>query len=402
MPTSRSYNAAVEHHYRLCAQQIACPRSASASMGSLEPLPEIRWGIVGAGTISSWFVSDLTILRPQAPVNHIITAIGSSSTSKGEAFVSKNIPSTHPYPAIYDTYHAVYDDSNVDIVYIGTPHSFHKQNCLDAIAAGKHVLCEKPLTVNARETEEVFAAARSKGVFLMEAMWTRFHPLMIDLRKQLFEKKVIGDFRRTFCDFGLDMNISALPSGSRLKQRDLGAGSLLDIGIYSLTWGLATHDRRIGGGIGDLDVVASQSLVEGVDVASSMLLKSKKTGWQGILTSSLDVKSDEIFCRIEGTKGYITVSGVAASAPNKFTVYPKVEGSTTGDVTEAVRMKEGKEYVYKYEGMGFYFEADAVADDVLAGKMENAIMPHSETLAVMKIMDEVRRQGGATFPQDEQ
>ena len=220
---------------------------------------------------------------------------------------------------------------------------------------------------------------------------------MVDLRRQIFEQKVIGDVRRTFCDFGLDMDIRALPNDSRLKQRELGAGSLLDIGIYSLTWGLMTLDEGIGEDAGEMDIVASQTLVEGVDVATGMVLKYKETGRQGILTSSLEAKSEEVFCRIEGTEGYVTVGGVAASSPSKFVVYPKIAmpGKTNAGAGE-----EGKEFKFDFEGMGFHFEADAVATDVLAGRKENAIMTHNETLRVMKIMDEVRRQGGATFPQD--
>ena len=359
----------------------------------------MRWGVVGAGMISSWFVSDLTLDRPSAPVTHIIAAIGSSSISKGEAFVSKHIPSTQPKPAIHDNYAAVYNDPNIDIVYIGTPHSFHKQNCLDAIAAGKNVLCEKPFTLNAREAEEVLIAARKKGVFIMEAMWTRFHPLMAELRKQLFDEKVIGDVRRTFCDFGLDMKISDLPVDSRLKKRELGAGSLLDIGVYSLTWGLCTLESDVVGE--EMEVKAVQSLVDGVDITTSMMLRYKESGRMGVLTSTLEAKSEEEFCRIEGTEGCIVIRGVAASAPRSFTVSPKVGGSEKGKVNGLMdEQKMGKEYKFEFEGMGFQFEADAVAMDVLAGRQENAIIPHSETLRVMKIMDEVRRQGGASFPQD--
>ena len=367
-------------------------------MGSITPSPEMRWGIVGAGMISSWFVSDLTIARPNAPVKHIVTAVGSSSIEKGEAFVSKHIPNVRPKPSIYADYSSVYNDPNVDVVYIGTPHSFHKRNCLDAIAAGKNVLCEKPFAINAKEAVEVLAAAKTKGVFVMEAMWTRFHPLMIELRKQFFEQRVIGDVRRTFCDFGLDMNIATLPPDSRLKQRELGAGSLLDIGIYSLLWGLTTLDEGVGEEAAEVDIVASQSLVDGVDVATSMLLKYKETGRQAILTSSLEAKSDEAFCRVEGTEGYITITGVAASSPKKFVVYPKVAISSKNEI----EANSGKEYKFDFEGMGFHFEADAVALDVLEGRKENLVMPHSETLRVMKIMDEVRRQGGASFPQDDE
>ena len=367
-------------------------------MGSIPFPPSVRWGIIGAGQISSWFVGDLTLPRQSTPVTHIIAAIGSSSISKGEAFAARHInPScTHPQPAIYDDYASVYADPAVDIVYIGTPHAFHMRNCLDAIAAGKHVLCEKPFTMNAREAMIVLAAAMQKGVFIMEAVWTRFHPLMAALKQALFVDKVIGDVRRTFCDFGLDMNFASLPAVSRLKKRELGAGSMLDIGIYSLTWGLSTLES---GQEEEPTVKAVQSLVDGVDVATSMLVFYEKTGRTGVLTSSLEAKTEEDFCRIEGTEGYILVKGLAASSPQSFTVYPKVK--ITEKMTVNNERESGIEHNFEIEGRGFHFEADAVALDILEGRKENVVMPWSETLRVMGIMDDVRRQGGARFPQDE-
>lgn len=116
------------------------------------------------------FTQDILAPRPDAPAKHTIVALGSSSTEKGNAFIEKVWSKTpeQPRPQVYADYHGVYNDPNVDIVYVGTPHSLHKANCLDAIAAGKHVLCEKPFTINAKEAQEVADAARAKGVYIME------------------------------------------------------------------------------------------------------------------------------------------------------------------------------------------------------------------------------------------
>jgi predicted dehydrogenase len=122
--------------------------------------------MAGCGLISSWFVQDLTRDRPDATTKHIVQAVGSSSKEKGTAFIVKNAPSSNP--SIYSSYAEVYNDPEVDIVYIGTPHSCHLQNALDAINAGKNVLCEKPMTINAKEAKILINAAKSKGVFLME------------------------------------------------------------------------------------------------------------------------------------------------------------------------------------------------------------------------------------------
>lgn len=117
--------------------------------------------------ISSWFVEDLVLDRPDAPVRHIVQSVGGRDMQKCEEFAKKYCPNSTP--KLYDSYEQVYNDPNVDVVYIGTPHAFHKQNMLDAIAAGKNILCEKAFTINAQEAKEVFEAAKAKNVYVHEA-----------------------------------------------------------------------------------------------------------------------------------------------------------------------------------------------------------------------------------------
>ncbi|RSL95020.1 hypothetical protein CEP52_012318 [Fusarium oligoseptatum] len=332
-----------------------------------EQKPSLRWGIIGTGLISSWFVEDITLKREKSQATHHIQAIGSSSVEKGTKFIETNLPNQTPAPTVYGSYEQTYKDPNVDIIYIGTPHAFHKQNCLDAIAQGKHVLCEKAFTLNARDAREVFEAAKQKGVLFMK-------------------KKVVGDVVRVFCDFAMNMHLESLGPESRLKNPALGAGSLLDIGIYSLTWGLVTLDSGVGEKAQTPKIAAAQTLVDGVDYASSIILLYPD-GKQGILTSNVSVKTPTGFCRIEGTDGYIIVEGPAGSVPVSFTVYKNEE-------------TEGKKYEFERPGKGFYWEADAVAVDIAAGRTESQTMPWAETVRVLEILDEVRRQGGAKFPQD--
>jgi predicted dehydrogenase len=169
-------------------------------------LPVLRWGIVGkfdilsviisrsnipspgCGLISSWFVADLVLPRLEAPTNHVIQALGSSSVSKGHSFAEKHCPSHHP--SIYPYYDDVYNDPEVDIVYVGTPHVFHLQNALGAIKGGKHVLVEKPMTINARDAEILVSAAKEKGVFLMEGALNYF-PATLSLLNVTIGKIII-------------------------------------------------------------------------------------------------------------------------------------------------------------------------------------------------------------------
>lgn len=330
---------------------------------------------------------------PHKSANHIIQAVGSSSIEKCKDFATNIITSANPpiQPSLYGSYDEVFKDINVDCVYIGSPHSFHKQHCLQAIEAGKNVLCEKPFAMNSREAEEVFTAAKAKGVFIMEAMWTRFFPAFQQLHRVLHSEKKLGQIHRVFCDFGLHIDIQNLPADNRYKDPALGAGSLLDLGVYSLTWGLMTLDLILKDTSEDLEVSSSQSIVDGVDVTSTIVLHDRKTGGQAICTSTTNVeprRPDRSFARIEGSKGSITVHGNTAASPDTFVFHPK-DG--------------GQEETYRFEkpGMGFYWEADAVARDLQAGRKQSQVMPWWETVRVMQIMDNVRKRGGARFPVDD-
>ena len=352
----------------------------------MSELPTLRWGIIGAGWVSSEMVKDLTIERPDAKAKHVIQAIGCSSISKGQEFVQKHIP--HLSPTVYGSYQECYNDKSVDLIYIATPNGLHKQQCLDAIAAGKHVLCEKSFAITANEAKEVFAAAKEKGVFVMEAMFTRFLPITQAIQKAVHQDKMAGDVVRVFADFAMGFDAKAKGMPPWMNDPNLGAGTLLNIGIYALTWGLLCLDVNIGEKSEKPKVVSLQSLDEGLEVASSIILLYPSTGRQGILTSGFGSKTSLPFAKIEGSKGTIIVEGVAASVPRSFKFVPKG--------------KDPKEEVFEFEkpGWGFYHEADAVALDIQAGRLENATMPWGETIRVLEIMDGVRHSNGLFFPQE--
>lgn len=351
------------------------------------------------------FVQDLLVVRPDAPARHTIVALGSSSHEKGNAFVGKLWESApeQPRPQVYADYQGVYNDPNVDIVYVGTPHSLHKKNCLDAIAAGKHVLCEKPFTINEKEAQEVVDAAKRKGVFVMEAVWTRFFPLFKALHEEIMVKKSIGEVQRFFIDFGNKMPLDTLPPESRLKDPALGAGALLDIGVYALTYAsIIMGEWKVGKQHPELSkVVSSLDIANGMDEANVVVLEypagnsaAKKTA---ICTSTFRYRGAEDFARIEGSKGSITIFGIAASVPGGFRVF---EGSRPGS-EEADERSERTFNVEKPAGTtGFFWEADAVAEDIANGRTENATMPLDETLRMMRLMDGIRRDAGLRYPQD--
>lgn len=332
--------------------------------------------------------------RPDAKVHHIVQAIGTSDTERGRSFAQKYCPKETP--KIYGSYEEVYHDPDVDIVYIGTPHAFHKKNCLDAISAGKHVLCEKPFTLNARETREVFDAAKEKGVFIAEAMWLRHRPLTLALQRMIHQENAIGEIFRAVSEFGSELDIPNMPLDKYYRQNSLGAGSLLDMGIYSLTWVILGLDHGLAADREMPKILAAQSHWEDVEVSTSAILHYP-TGKQGIMTSTTKATGNpDLLARIYGTTGSIEVHGPCPSLPRAFTVYP----SFVGDSGDSISRGQGKTYDFTAPGRGFQYQADNIALDVINGRKESSIIPHSETIRVMEIMDEIRRQGGTRYPVD--
>lgn len=319
-------------------------------------------------------------------------AVASSSKDKGTAFISKHCPSQQP--TVYDSYQDLYNDPNVDIVYVGTPHTVHCQNTLDAIAAGKHVLCEKPIAINARDAKKMVDAAREKGVFLMEAVWTRFFPIATKLHSLLYDEKVIGDIAAVFVDFGLNMPIGNADPKTRVASKSLGAGALLDIGIYSMTWASLVLDKsplRQAETSPEISAVMTfhdekLELAERIDEQVTAVLKYNDIKAQAICSASLLYKGGEEFARIEGSKGSIAVCGVAASKPGHLII--RVQG------------EEEKRLDFEVPGFGFHYEADAVAEDIRAGRQQNKTCSWSDTLTIMSRLDAVRETCGLVYPQD--
>jgi len=176
------------------------------------------WGILGAGNIATRFAADLTNLPDAA-----LVAVGSRSAAKAAEFAAK-----FDCKRSYGSYAELVNDPDVDVVYIATPHPFHKEHTIQCLQHGKAVLCEKPMAINEQQVREMAKCARENDVFLMEAMWTRFLPVIKTVRQWL-EGKKIGDIRMLSADFGFRTGWN--PQG-RLLNPDLAGGALLDVGVY--------------------------------------------------------------------------------------------------------------------------------------------------------------------------
>lgn len=357
-----------------------------SSNSSNVSIPTLRWGILGAGSISAAFATDLEIKRLEAKANHELVAVAARNLQSAQDFISEHLKSK---PKAYGSYAELYADKNVDIIYIGTIHTFHKQTALDAIAAGKHVLCEKPMALNKKDTLEIIDAAKKKGVFLMEAVWTRFFPIVQTLKKLVHEDKVIGEIHRSFVDFAIK-DFDDLPADHRLKDAQLGGGALLDIGIYCVTWARLVMDPNVGNKALKTTVVSSQVIDEKdkVDYTTSAILTFPETKAQSIISCSLWGNLSREIIRIEGKTGVILVYGKYASCPTKIVV-SYYDPQKTEEIFEPFK-----------DGYGYYWEADACALDIQAGKTEDDIMPLSETLNVFDIMDTIRHQNNMVYPQE--
>ncbi len=195
--------------------------------------PALRWGVIGPGEIAGDFVAAL-----QQHTRQRVVAVGSRSAERAAAFAA-----TYGVPNVHVGYEALVADPEVDVVYIATPHSEHTANALLAIAAGKHVLIEKPVAVTADLARTIFAAAEAAGVFAMEAMWTRFLP-QTDVVAQLLEDGALGPLSLATADFA--GGAAPRDPSSRLLDPAQGGGALLDLGVYVAWWAqfaLGTPER---------------------------------------------------------------------------------------------------------------------------------------------------------------
>jgi dihydrodiol dehydrogenase / D-xylose 1-dehydrogenase (NADP) len=324
---------------------------------------KIRWGILSTGWIAKKFAEGLSVL-PDAE----IVAVGSRAQETADAFGDEyGVPHRHA------SYEALVGDQDVDVIYIGTPHPFHKDNAILSLEAGKAVLLEKPFTINAGEAEKVIALAREKGLFLMEAMWSRYIPIIVKLRELLAEG-AIGEVRMLTADLGFR---SEFDPKSRLFNLELGGGALLDVGIYPISFAsmvLGTPSRIVSmAHLGQTGVDEQAGIVFGYD-----------GGQLAILHTALQT-STAIEATVMGTKGKIRVHSAW------------FYGTT---LTLSIEGRDDEAISLPYEGNGYNFEAAEVMRCLREGKLESDVMPLDETLAIMQTLDTIRAQWGFKYPME--
>jgi predicted dehydrogenase len=314
-----------------------------------EPL---GWGLIGTGGIAQSFAADLMYTESGRAA-----AVGSRHMDSANRFADRlNIPNRHA------SYEALVADPDVDVVYVATPHPMHHANALLALRAGKPVLVEKAFTMNATEAEELVATARAEGLFLMEAMWTRFLPHVAEIRRLLAEG-ALGEVVTVTADHG---QWFAQDRDFRLFAPELGGGALLDLGVYPVSFASMVLGKP------DRIVTLVDPAFTGVDGQTSMLF-GYASGAQAVLTCTLFAESPTRGA-IVGTDARIEIDG-NFYAPTSFDVI-----SRTGERTH---------FEASHEGRGLWHEAEEVARCLREGLLESPFMPLDESVQIMQTMDAV-------------
>lgn len=327
-------------------------------------MPEkIKWGILGLGKIAHSFAQGLSYVEDAQ-----LVAVGSRSQQKAQQFAAK-------YGAKYahGSYEALVNNEEVQVIYIATPHGRHYEDMLLCLEHNKAVLCEKSFTLNARQAKEIFDVAMSGKIFVMEAMWTRFLPVMAEIRRLLMEN-AIGYVRMLTADLGFNFPFDP---DDRLFNPELGGGALLDVGVYpvSLSQWL----------LGIPSLISSEVILgkTGVDEQAVISLRYDDGTLASLFTSIRSMTPSQAV--IMGTEGMIKIHA-PLYRPTGFTLI----------------RKDGKERFTEAQlkGNGYNYEIEEVNRCLRAGRTESLIMPWADTIAVMEIMDKLRAQWGVRYPQE--
>jgi predicted dehydrogenase len=324
----------------------------------------IRWGIIGAGWIAEQVCQNIDLTS-----GNVVAAVAARDGHRAASFAAK-----HGGGRSYDSYQALVDDDEVDVVYVATTHPNHRDHALLAIEAGKAVLIEKPVALNTADAREVFEAATSADVFAMEAMWMRTNPL-IRRAQQLIEDGVIGEVRGLRHEFGLGLSFDP---GHRLYDLGNGGGALLDLGIYPITFAYLylgrpdqVHTFGTLSPTGSDDTVTMEWLYDGVPKAQL---------WCSASTSAPNEAA------IYGSEGWISFASTALR-PTGLTVHT---GDTEYQVADPI---EG-------QGPGYGPEIEEVERCLRAGLAQSPLVPQADTLAILELLDEARGVLGVKYPSE--
>lgn len=322
---------------------------------------KIKWGIIGLGNIAHQFAKDLMLVEEAE-----LTAVASRNLDKAQEF-AKNYDCRNAY----DSYDAIMNDADVDILYIATPHNSHAALTIKALKSNKHVLCEKPIALNHDDALQMINASKANNQFFMEAFWTRFNPSFREAFSKI-KNGEIGEVKFINADFAFTADKLG-GNGNRKTDIELGGGALLDIGVYPLFLCYVLL------GIPAEIVAKSNFYPSGADLQTSMILQYDSA--QAILHCSFVSKSN-LTATINGSLGTITLNTLWHQAQS-YTL-------TVNDQKE--------EFLLPTKGKGFTYEIEECHHCIKENKIESELWSHQNSLELIKIVDEVRSKIGLEYP----
>lgn len=318
-----------------------------------------NWCIIGTGNIAKTVAKEIT-----KSGRHSIVGVFSRTKSKAEAFALKFGAKS------YDSIKQAVIDSNCDAVYIATPHSAHYPIIKECLEYGKPILCEKSFTVNSEQAKEVIRLAHEKNVYLCEAMWSRFNPVIKQIKKWIINGE-IGSVTKISASFSLSLKITKAFLSERVYNKMYAGGALLDLGVYPIAY---THNI-----LGNpLDIQCRMEIADGIDIDDKIKLIYK----DALANLSCSLKKFASFkAVIEGTEGII-ISPM---------FYRPKKAKLKSKNRETVIFKSKAGYIHQFDG---------VAEDIKANKLENDFICHKDTYEIMKIMDKCRELNNFAYPQE--
>lgn len=319
----------------------------------------MRIGILGCGHIAEKMAATL------ADMPEMRYAAAARELSRAREFASR-----YGFAKAYGSYLELLEDKDVDLVYIATPHSFHYEHARLAIEHGKAVLCEKSFMLNARQTEEIFALAKEKKVFITEAIWTRYMPFSLKL-KEIVDSGLIGHPQLLYASLAYPISHK-----ERLVKPELGGGALLDVGVYTV------HFARMMFG-GEIESISGQAVLNsaGMDMQDVFSFRYADGRIANLQCSALCANDRQGI--VSGDKGYLVIDNI--NNPLEARLYnPDHELLETFKAPAQIT--------------GFEYQVRACEDALAQGLEESPYIPHAETLAVMRVMDALRSAWGVVFP----
>jgi predicted dehydrogenase len=320
----------------------------------------IRWGVLGPGSIARKFAADLRLAEGAK-----LVAVGSRDRDRAAGFAAE-----FGAPHAHASYQALVADPRVDAVYIGTPHAFHAEHALLCLRHGKHVLCEKSLALDAGQAGRMVRAAAEHDLLLMEAMWTRFLPAIVQLR-EILAAGVIGEPRLFLADFGFR---TVFDPASRLFDPAQGGGTLLDLGVYPISFAsMLFGEPTAVGGLASLGQT-------GVDEEATITLRHAGGALaSAVISFRVDTPREAV---VMGTAGRVRLHQPWWGAA-RLTVE---RGDGTAETLDL-----------PVRGHGYVHEAEAFMALLREGRRDSPVMPLQESLAIMRTMDTLRAAWGVAY-----